>query len=80
MLIGSKPIEFQSVTKQEPAYRKYAPLLQTQSKTGLPLPPTFQKLLKLFVGVEVVLNYMKSRNTIAIFHKIQHSVERQAGW
>ena len=74
-LINSQPI----VKRTVPAYEKYAPLLkQTKSKSGLPLPTKFDKLLLLFTSLETVINYMKSRDTIPILHRIIRSVEHQA--
>jgi DNA replication factor CDT1 like len=74
-LINTQPI----INKTVPAFRKYAPLLkQTALKSGLPLPTKFNKLLTLFTSLETVVNYMKSRDTIPILHKIIKSVEHQA--
>ena len=75
MLISNTPIQCKSVSGQEPAYKRFAPLLQTKSKSSLELPPSHQKLLVLFNALESVLNYQKSRNAVAIFHKIQNAVE-----
>ncbi|KAI8900250.1 hypothetical protein BC833DRAFT_563418 [Globomyces pollinis-pini] len=53
--------------------------VNTNNKFKLPLPIEFQKLLKIFIGLEIVLNYLKARDTVPIFHKIQKEVELQSG-
>jgi hypothetical protein len=75
VLVDSSPITFQT-PKEKPAYKRFAHLI---SKTTLELPLELQNLIKIFVALESVLNYLKSRDTIAIFHKIQQSVQNQAG-
>lgn len=61
------------------ASRKIAPIIRKlKAKDGLDLPPAYAKLFKIFVGLETVLSYLKSRGTIPILYKIQKSVEQQA--
>ena len=76
MLVEAKSIVFQQ--PKQPAYKRYSSLL-TKSKTSLELPLALKNLIKIFVALESVLNYLKSRDTVAIFHKIQTSVQNQAG-
>jgi hypothetical protein len=75
-LVSAEPIVF-STPNEKPAYQRYAHLVR-KPRTSLELPQSFQKLIKLFVALESVINYMKSRDSIAIFHKIQASVQNQA--
>jgi hypothetical protein len=75
-LVSAEPIVF-SKPHERPAYQRYAHLIQ-KPKTSLELPRALQNLISLFVALESVINYMKSRDTIAVFHKIQSSVQDQA--
>jgi hypothetical protein len=80
-LISSTPVSFQApsmTTFTDPAYKKFARLVQ--SKSSLALPESYQKLLKIFNSLETVLSYLKSRDTPPVLHKILKSVEHQAGW
>ncbi len=74
--IDSQEIIFKAA--KEPAYKRYSPLLVKVS-SKFTLPKSFHDLFKLFTSLESVINYLKSRATVAIFHKIQKSVELQSG-
>jgi hypothetical protein len=74
LLSSSKNI-FKTAT--EPAYVRFKHL--TVSKTELPLPKEYENLFVLFNALETIVNYLRSRDTIPIFHKIQKPIENQSG-
>ncbi|KAJ3367363.1 hypothetical protein HDU91_001477 [Kappamyces sp. JEL0680] len=77
-LLTTGPVAFKGVSaglESEPAFRKFAPLVQIKSKSSLELPQSHQKLLRLFIATETVLNYLKSKDSTAILHKILNSFD-----
>ncbi|KAJ3271140.1 hypothetical protein HDV01_006998 [Terramyces sp. JEL0728] len=74
-LIDITPKTFQTVKEKEPAFRRFAALVNSKTIT---LPKLYSDLLKRFDALETIMNYLQSRNQTCIFHKVKRSVEMQS--
>jgi hypothetical protein len=75
LLIDPKSRVFSTVS-HIPAHIKYKHL--TRSKTELMLPSDYESLFIIFNALETVVNYLRSKDTACIFHKVQKTVESHA--
>ncbi|KAJ3325691.1 replication licensing factor Cdt1 [Boothiomyces sp. JEL0866] len=75
LLIDITPKTFQTIKAKEPAFRRFAGLVNSKTVT---LPKQYANLLKRFDALETIMNYLQSRGETCIFHKIKRSVEMQS--